>query len=192
LVRQPYSGNKHGVIKGMSIVSLVQRTGQDADFYLIDYRVYAPDVDGKTKNDPCQEMLVNALDLTQFKARTILCDGSYASAENLTLIHRRQRMSFITLKRNRRVSLRKERGSSHRRELLRTPATLVSGILVTWKEVPCTVRLFKLVAPNGDMDWGSSNERAETVSADVAEPSSDVRWQVEALHRGLRQLTGSE
>ena len=30
------------------------------------------------------------------------------------------------------------------------------------------------------------------MTAQVAEESSDVRWQVEELHRGIKQLTGSE
>ncbi len=37
-----------------------------------------------------------------------------------------------------------------------------------------------------------TNDLAETVTAQVAEESSDVRWQVEELHRGLKQLTGTE
>jgi hypothetical protein len=58
--------------------------------------------------------------------------------------------------------------------------------------VPFKVRVFQLVAPDGDLDWGIPNDLAETVTAQVAEDSSDVRWQVEELPRGLKQLTGSE
>ena len=87
--------------------------GKDEDFYPIDYRVYAPDVDGKTKNDHFQEMFVNALDQKHIQARTILFDGWYASAENLKLIHRRKRIFFTTLKSNRLVSLSKEEGYVH-------------------------------------------------------------------------------
>ena len=65
-------------------------------------------------------------------------------------------------------------------------------MLVKLKEVPFKVRLFKLVAPDGDIDWVITNDLDETVTAQVAEDSSDVRWQVEELHRGLKQLTGSE
>ena len=54
------------------------------------------------------------------------------------------------------------------------------------------MRLFKLVAPDGDIDWVITNDLAETVTAQVAKDTSDVRWQVEELHRGIKQLTGSE
>jgi len=192
LVRAQYSGNEHRVIKGIGVVNLVHSAGKDGDFYPIDYRVYAPEVDGKTKNDHFQEMFVNALDLKHLQARAILFDGWYASAENLKLIHRRKRIFFTTLKSNRLVSLSKEQGYSHLEDLEWTPDRLAHGVLVKLKEVPFYVRLFKLVAPDGDIDWVITNDLAETVTAQVAEDSSDVRWQVEELHRGIKQLTGSE
>jgi hypothetical protein len=192
LVRAQYSGNEHGVVRGIGVVSLVHSAGKDADFYPIDYRVYAPDVDGKTKNDHFHEMFVHAVDQKQIQARTIVFDGWYASAENLKLIHRRHWTFFTTLKSNRLVSLSKEHGYSHLEEMEWTPDRLAHGVVVKLKEVPFKVRLFKLVAPDGDIDWVITNDLDETVTAQVAEASSDVRWQVEELHRGLKQLTGSE
>jgi Transposase DDE domain len=192
LVRAQYSGNEHRVVRGIGVVSLVHSGGKDSDFYPIDYRVYAPDVDGKTKNGHLQEMFVNAIEQKQIKARTIVFDAWYASAENLKLIHRRKWTFFTTLKSNRLVSLSKEQGYSHLEELVWTPDRMAHGVIVKLKEVPFKVRLFKLVAPDGDIDWVITNDLDETVTAQVAEDSSDVRWQVEELHRGLKQLTGSE
>ena len=192
LVRAQYSGNEHRVIKGLGVVNLVHSAGKDADFYPIDYRVYAPDVDGKTKNDHFQEMFVNALDLNHLHAHPSLFDGWYASAENLKLIHRRKRIFFTTLKSNRLVSLSKEAGYCHLEDIEWTADRLAHGVLVKLKEVPFPVRLFKLVAPDGDIDWVITNDLAETVTAQVAKDTSDVRWQVEELHRGIKQLTGSE
>jgi hypothetical protein len=192
LVRAQYSGNEHRVVKGIGVVSLVHSAGQDADFYPIDYRVYAPDVDGKTKNEHFHEMFVNALEQKQLQARTILFDGWYASAENLKLIHRRQRVFFTTLKSNRLVSLSKEQGYIHLEAIEWTAERVAHGVIVKLKEVPFKVRFFTRVAQDGDIDWVITNDLAETVTAQVAEDSSDVRWQVEALHRGLKQLTGTE
>jgi len=192
LVRAQYSGNEHRVVRGIGVVSLVHSGGKEEDFYPIDYRVYAPDVDGKTKNDHLQEMFVNAIDQKQIKARTILFDGWYASAENLKLIHRRNWTFFTTLKSNRLVSVSKEQGYLHLEEIEWTPEGVTHGVSVKLKEVPFKVRLFKLVAPDGDIDWVITNDLDETITAQVAEETSDVRWQVEELHRGLKQLTGSE
>jgi hypothetical protein len=192
LVRAQYSGNEHRGIKGIGVVNLVHSAGKDTDFYPIDYRVYAPDVDGKTKNDHLAELLVNALEQQLSQARTILFDGWYASAENLKLIHRRKRIFFTTLKNNRLVSLSKESGYIHLEDIAWTSARLRYGVRVKVKEVPFQVRLFKLVAPDGAMDWVITNDLEETLTTQVAEESSDVRRQVEELHRGIKQLTGSE
>jgi Transposase DDE domain len=192
LVRAQYRGNEHRVVRGIGVVSLVHSAGKDGDFYPIDYRVYAPEVDGKSKNDHFHEMFVNAVEQKELQARTILFDGWYASAEHLKLIHRHHRTFFTTLKSNRLVSLSKEQGYLHLEEIDWPPTRLTYGVIVKLKEVSFKVRLFKLVAPNGDIDWVITNDLDETVTAQVAEDSSDVRWQVEELHRGLKQLTGSE
>lgn len=191
-VRAQDSGNDHRVSKGIGGVNLVQSGGKEEDFYPIDSRVYAPDVEGKTKNAHFQELGVNAVDQKQIPARPLLFDGWYASAENLQLIHHRKRPFFTTLKSNRLVSLSKEQGYLHLEELEWTADRLAHGVVVKLKEVPFHVRLFKLVAPDGDIDWVITNDLAETLTAQGAKDSSDVRWQVEELHRGLKQLTGTE
>ena len=192
LVKAQYSGNEHRVIRGIGVVSMVHSNGEEGDFYPMDYRVYAPDVDGKSKNDHFAEMFVNANEHKQIKARTILFDAWYASVENLKLIHRQKWVFFTTLKSNRLVSLSKEQGYIHLDEIEWTPERLTQGVIVKLKEVPFKVRLFKLVATNGDIDWVITNDLDETLTAQIAEDASDVRWQVEELHRGLKQLTGTE
>ena len=61
LVRRQYSGNAHGVIKGIGIVTCVYVNPELDQFWIIDYRIYDPDGDGKTKLDHVQEMLVNCV-----------------------------------------------------------------------------------------------------------------------------------
>jgi len=178
LVRAHYRGNEPRVGEGSAVVNVGHSAGQDEDFYPIDDRVYAPDVDGKTKTDP--------------QARPRLFAGGYASAEHLQLLHRRQRLFCTTLKRNRVVRLSKEAGAWPREESEGPAARLAEGILMKLKGVPLQVRLFKLLAPDGDMDWGIPHALAETVPAQVAAASRAVRWQGEELHRGIKPLTGSE
>ena len=174
------------------MVNLVHSNGQEGDFYPIDYRVYAPEVDHKSKNDHFREMFLQAIETKALKARTILFDAWYASAENLKLIHRRRWTFFTTLKSNRLVSLSQEEGYIHLAEIEWTADRLEQGLLVKLKEVPFKVRLFKVVASNGDIDWVITNDLAETVTTQVAQDANDVRWQVEELHRDFKQLTGSE
>jgi hypothetical protein len=191
LVRRQYSGAEHGLVRGIGVVNLVHSSGQPGEFYPIDYRIYDPDADGKTKNDHFREMLVHAIADKLIKARTVLFDSWYAGADNLKLIHRIGLIFFTTLKENRLVSLSKEDGYIHLDQIAWTPERLHNGVIVKLKEVPFKVRLFKLVATNGDIDWVITNSPDETLLAHVAQNANDVRWQVEELHRGIKQLTGS-
>lgn len=197
LVRRQYSGNEHGLVRGIAVVNLVHSTGLDGDFYPIDFRVYAPEQDGKTKNEHFREMLLRAFADKAITARTILFDTWYASVENLKLIHRARRVFFTTLKANRLVSLRQEEGYIHLDQIAWSDERLRCGVRVKLKEVPFHVQLFKLVAPDGDIDWVITNKQAldgpdPTLTTEVIQDENDVRWQVEELHRGLKQLCATQ
>lgn len=192
LVKLQYSGAVHGLVRGIGIVNLVHSAGNKKDFYPMDYRIYAPDQDGKTKNDHFADMVINAVFAKKIKAKRILFDSWYASAENLKLVHRLELTFFTTLKSNRMVSLTKEGGWIHLDEIEWTAERLQNGVMVKLKEVPFKVRLFKMVAPDGDIDWVITNCPDETLTTQAAQDSTDVRWQIEELHRGLKQLTGTE
>lgn len=176
LVRLQYSGAEHGLVHGIGVVNLVHSSGQPGEFYPLDYRIDAPDADSKTKDDHLREMLLHALADKRIKARTVLFDSSYAGADNLKLIHRLGLIFFTTLNENRLVSLSKEDGYIHLDQIEWTPERLQNGVIVKLKEVPFKVRLFKLVATNGDVDWGITNGSEETLTAQVAQNANDVRW----------------
>lgn len=125
------------------------------------------------------------------QARTVLFDAWYASVANLKLIQRLGLTFSTTLKANRLVSLRREAGYVHLDALEWTPGQVEHGLSVKLKELPFRVRLFKVVATNGDIDWVIPNAPDETLTTQVAQTTSDVRWQVEDLHRDLKQLTGT-
>jgi len=192
LVKLQYSGAEHGLVRGIGIVNLVHSAGNKQDFYPIDYRIYAPDQDGKTKNEHFCEMVINTVYAKKIKAKRILFDSWYASAENLKLVHRLELTFFTTLKSNRMVSLSKEGGWIHLDQIDWTAECLNSGVRVKLKEVPFKMQLFKVVATDGNIDWVVTNCPDETLTSQVAQDASDVRWQIEELHRGLKQLTGTE
>ena len=73
-----------------------------------------------------------------------------------------------------------------------SPLTVAPVNEVDMVLLPQGLKDLKRVAPDGDLDWVIPNDLAETVTAQVAEEASDVRWQVEELPRGIKQLTGSE
>lgn len=190
LVKKQYSGAEHGLVRGIGVVNLLHADGEA--FYPIDYRIYAPEVDGKTKNDHFREMLLRAKSDKQIKARTLLFDSWYASVDNLKLIVRLE-MFFITpLKENRLVSLSKETGYIHLQDIEWTAPRLKHGVSIKLKAVPFRVQLFKVVATNGDIEWVITNHPEGTFTTPDIQNENAVRWQIEQLHRELKQLTGSE
>lgn len=189
LVKRQYSGNEGGLVQGIGVVNLVHTDGED--YYPIDFRIYAKEMDGKTKNDHFREMLLNARHDKGIKANTVLFDSWYGSWENLKCVHRLGMVFFTTLKSNRLVSLSKEAGYIHLDEIDWTPDRLKHGVSVKLKKVPFRVQLFKVVTPHGDIDWIITNSDAPLTTDDVQDADA-IRWQGEQLHRELKQLTGIE
>lgn len=195
LVYRQYSGAEHGVVEGIGVVNLVHTNGQDHGFYPIDYRIYDPKGDGKTKQQHFREMLLRAIADKQIQAQTILFDNWYASVENLKLIHRLGRYFITTVKSNRKVSISKEDGYVNLEDLPWTPEAYQTGIWVKLKELPFKVRLFMVVSSDGDIDWVITNRPEDpqrpTTMMDIQKENA-YRWHVEQFHREVKQLTGSE
>lgn len=192
LVKCQYSGNEHGTVRGIGLVNFVHSAGNDQDFWPVDYRIYHPDTDGKTKNDHFQEMFKRLITHKNIQARTILFDSWYGSMDNIKLIHRNGWTFFTTLKSNRMVSVSRDTGYQHLDELTFDEQTWAGGLTVKLKKIPFQVKLFKIVTPDGRIDWVVTNDLDHTVNRFVAELKNDNRWQVEDFHRGFKQLTGSE
>jgi hypothetical protein len=187
------------LVKGIGVLNLLHSRGADGDFYPLDYRIYDPEGDGKTKNQHFRQMLVRAQSDKNLQAKTVLFDSWYGSVDNLKLIERLGLFFVTTLKSNRLVSVSKEQGYIHLQDLEWTPQQLQEGVLVKLKELPFLVRLFKIVAPNGDIDWVITNRShpgegggQRAITAQDVQEHNAVRWQIEQLHRELKQLVGSE
>lgn len=57
LVRRQYSSNAHRVIKGISVVNCVYVNPEIKQFWIIDFRIYDPEGDKKSKLNHVQDML---------------------------------------------------------------------------------------------------------------------------------------
>ena len=203
LVRRQYSGAVGGLVRGIGVLNLLHVDDKGDDFFPIDYRIYDPDGDGKSKNDHFREMLVRAKTDKRIKAKTILFDTWYASVDNLKLVIRMGMTFVTTLKSNRLVSLSKEAGYVHLQDLEWTEDRLLHGIKVKLKELPHPVQLFKAVSKNGDVEWlitncttssqdGSGDDNHGPIETSEVQTMNSVRWRIEQLHRELKQLTGTE
>ena len=192
LTKRQYSGNVHGMVKGIGLVNLVHSSGQAGDLLPLDYRIYAPDQDRKTKNDHFGDMFDQVIKEAKILARTLLFDSWYAGSTNLKKIHRAGWTFFTTLKSNRRVSVAKETGYQALDTLAPPAQGWSTGVEVRLQEVPFAVKLFKLVATNGDIEWVVTNHLAAHLTREMVIDAVQVRWQVEEFHRSFKQLTGAE
>ena len=168
LVKLQYSGAEHGLVRGINVVNLVHSTGTDGDYLPVDFRIYDDRSDGKSKNDHFREMLINAIKDKGIQAKTILFDSWYASLDNLKLIHRMNRYFITTLKSNRKVTLSKESGYVKLPDIEWSQEELKHGIVVKLKDFPYLVRLFKIVATNGDIEWVITNKDTKIDSDGVS------------------------
>jgi hypothetical protein len=164
------------------------------DYYPIDFRIFAPRQDGKTKNDHFRDMLIGAVSNKRLRAKKVLFDSWYASVENLKLVVRLALVFVTTLKSNRLVSLSKEGGYVHLDQLEWNEQQLKHGMIVELKELPFKVLLFllfKVALPEGGIEWVITNgDRPDDITTHSVQEENEVRWQVEQLHRELKQLTG--
>ena len=103
LVRLQYSGNAHGLIKGIGIVNCLYVNPRTKRYWIIDWRVYAPDSDDKTKLVHMQEMFDDALNTKKLPFRVVLMDSWYATKDLMLHIHRAGKFFYCPLKSNRKV-----------------------------------------------------------------------------------------
>ena len=192
VVKRQYSGNAHGMVRGIGLVNLVHGSGEAGDFLPLDYHVYAPDQDELTKNEHFRAMAEQVVSEGKILARTALSDSWYAGSDNLKAIHRAGWSFFTTLKSNRRASASKEMGYQALRDLEPPAGGWGQGLEVRLKPVPFVVKRFKLVATNGDIEWVVTNHLGAHLTREMVIAAVQVRWQVEEFHRSFKQLTGAE
>ncbi|MBC8084550.1 MAG: transposase [Hymenobacter sp.] len=192
MAKRQHSGAAYGLVTGICLVNLVHSSSQAGDFLPLDYRLYSPGQDMRTKNEHFQSMFAHVVAEGKIQARPLLFDAWYSGSDNLKLMHRAGWTFFTTLKSNRLVSASKQLGYQALDAVALPPGGWSTGLEVRLKQVPFAVRLFKLVASNGDSEWVVTNNFAFTLTQQLVEATTRTRWQVEEFHRSFKQFTGAE
>jgi len=194
LVRRQYSGNAHGIIKGIGIVTCVYVNPELDQFWIIAYRIFDLDGDGKTKLDHVQEMLVNCVYQKNLQFWAVLMDSWYATKEIMLSIEKYQKIYYCPLKDNRQVD---DSGGSQPYErvdsLQWSEAEKQKGKLIKIKGFPGShkVKLFRVVLSTKHTDYIVTNNMAQDDTQAVPEMCG-FRGKVEQFHRETKQLTGLE
>lgn len=194
LVRRQYSGNAHAIIKGIGVVTCVYINPQLDQFWIIDYRIYDPQRDGKSKLDHVREMLDNVLTDKQLPFRGVLMDSWYAERKLMLHIEQLKKVYYCPLKDNRQVDESGgQRGYQRVDSLTWTEAEQAQGKLVHLKTFPKQhqVKLFRLVLSSKRTDYIVTNDMAQD-STQATQEVCSLRWKIEQFHRETKQTTGIE
>jgi Transposase DDE domain len=194
LVRHQYSGKAKQVIKGSGVVTCVYVNPTLDLFWLIDYRIYDPDGDGKSKLDHVREMLTNIVYHKQLPCQAVLMDTWYATKDLMLFIESFQKVYYCPLKDNRQVDDSSGQQPYQRVDTLSwTAAELAHGKRIKIKGFPKAhkVQLFRVVVSTHRTDYVVTNDLAQE-SMEATQEACGFRWKIEQLHREGKQVTGLE
>jgi hypothetical protein len=194
LVRRQWSGDAHGIIKGVGVVTCVYVNPALDQFWIIDYRIYDPEGDGKTKLDHVHDMLGNCVYQKNLLFRFVLMDSWYATKEIMLFIENLKKIYYCPLKDNRQVDDSGETEPYRRVDGLQwSEAEKEQGKLVKLKGFPKDhkVKLFRVVLSSQRTDYVVTNDLAQDNTQAVQKVCS-LRWKIEQFHRETKQLTGLE
>jgi hypothetical protein len=193
LVRRQYSGNEHGVVKGIGVVNCVYVDMDSGEHWIIDWRFYDPDGDGKTKLDHVRDMFDEAIAGKNLPFRTVLMDSWYATKDLMTHIDQSGKVFYCPLKSNRKVD--DSQGESPYKavselewfgdEMRRGKLVKIHGFPRDYK-----VKLFRVAATNRT-EYVATNDLSQDSAVAVKERCA-VRWKIEQYHREGKQMLGLE
>jgi hypothetical protein len=194
IVRRQYSGNEHGVLKGIGVVSCVYVNPKLQRFWVVDYRIFNPDADGKTKIDHVKDMLQNLVYHKLLPFDTVLMDTWYAVHNLMLYIDSLDKIYYCPLKNNRLVDDTFGKEKYKRIELLQwSEEELECGKIIKIKGFPANkkVKLFRVTVSTNRTDYVVTNDLSQS-STDVVQEVCKIRWKIEEFHREIKQLTGIE
>ena len=191
-VRRQWSGSEKRVIQGIGLVTCVYVNPKTHQYWIIDYRIYDPDRDAKTKLQHLQEMLHNAYFVKNLPFRVVLVDSWYASMVVIKKIESLSKIYYAPLKRNRLVN-DSDGVEPHKRieDLTWTASELQQGKRVHIRKFPRghQVKLFRIASGTRRTEYIVTNDLSQS-DATMTKQECRVRWKIEQLHRELKQTTG--
>ena len=158
-------------------------------FWLLDYRLFAPEADGKSKLDHVVDML-DQLISRQIPYRTVLTDNWYATTALFKKLTEANKFFYCPLKSHRLVD---DSGGQQPYQPLAlltwSAADVAQGKLLKVKGMPkdSKLKLFRALVSTHRTDYLVTNELAQD-DTQAAEQESNVRWLMEQFHREAKQL----
>ena len=193
LAKEQYSGNAHGVINGIGVVTCVYVNPELDLFWLIDFRIYDKEGDGKTKLDHVHDMLDVLVNSRKVAFSTVLMDSWYASKLLMLFIESLGKKYYCPIKKNRLVDDSNGTKPYQRIDSLEWSDTeQQSGKRVKLNKFPKNhkVKVFR-VASSRRTEYVATNDLRQS-DVLVTQKVCALRWKIEEFHREAKQLTGLE
>ena len=190
-VRRQWSGSEKRVITGIGIVTCRYVNPKTQAYWIIDYRIYDIDRDGKTKLQHLVDMLRNAHFVKRLAFRTVLMDTWYASMKVMKAIEALSKVYYAPVKRSRLVSTSVASGYQRVEALTWTASEVPTGKLVHIRKFPKDhqVKVFRIASTSGRTAYIVTNDLSQC-DVEATHETCRLRWKVEQLHRELKQTTG--
>ncbi|MCA1607730.1 MAG: hypothetical protein LC775_20210, partial [Acidobacteria bacterium] len=198
VVRKQWSGNKKGVIRAIGVVSCVYVNPQTEHFWVVDYRIFDPDTDGKSKLDHVKEML-RSVEHRRLPFRAVLMDTWYATKNLMLFIDGMKKTFYCPLRSKRQVD-----DSGGEQPYRRVDALdwgdgeLKRGKLVKIKGSPkdYKVKLFRVAVSSNRTEWIVTNDLSrdsaqETLLARLSEPGGLRKGQAGRSYGSLEKTCPS-
>lgn len=194
LTRRQYSGNEHGVVRGIGLVNCVYVNPETGQFWVIDYRIYDPQGDGLSKLDHVKEMLQGLVYHKLLPFGTVLMDSWYATSYLMQYIDKLGKYYYCPLKKNRLVD--DTQGVEKYKQIQSinwSQEEIQQGKVIKIKGFPKDkkVKLFRVIVSTDKTEYVATNDLNQD-STDVVQQVCGIRWKIEEFHRELKQLTGVE
>jgi len=171
------------VSKGIGVVTCVYVNPTLDLFWLIDYRIYDPDGDGKRKLDHVREMLPHVVSHKPLPFQAVLMDTWYATKDLMLCIESFQKCSSCPRKDNRQGDDSSGQQPYQRVDALSwTAAELAHGKRLKIKGFPKAhkVQLFRVVVSPHRTDSVVTNDLTQDAT-EATQEACGLCWQMELL-----------
>jgi len=164
-------------VKGIGVVNALWQTSRD-EYTPIDYRIWNPPDDGKTKNEHFRDMLSSAKS-RGLEPEMVVADSWYSSLDNLKSIRSHGWDWVMGLKSNRLVNKPHVQLCQ-----LDIPD---EGLKVHLKGYGW-IKVFRFVGKNGRTDFIGTSRL--DLNREQIKSYFERRWSIEVMHRELKQTCG--
>ena len=184
LVNWQYAGSAHDVIKGIGVVNALWQISRD-EYIPMDYRIWNPPEDGRTKNDHFRDMLSSTKE-RGLEPEMVVADSWYSSLDNLKAIRSHGWDWVMGLRSNRLVNKPhiqlKDLAGEDEGNGIPNEGRVVHLKGYGW------IKVFRFVTKHGRTDYIGTS-KLDLTRAEV-KTYFERRWSVEVLHRELKQTCG--